>query len=176
MTLHDLVVTDIDGRRVPLRPFAGSVLLIVNLASRCGYTPQYQALEELQRRYGPRGFTVLGFPCDQFGHQEPGSNAQIRAFACDHYAVTFPLFAKIAVNGRDADPLYRHLKAAARGVLGSTAIKWNFTKFLVDPAGRVVARYAPFTPPQRLAGRIEALLAGRAASVHARGAQAHPEA
>jgi len=175
MTLHDLVVTAIDGRRVPLRAYAGSVLLIVNLASRCGFTPQYQGLEALQRRYGPRGFSVLGFPCDQFGHQEPGSNAQIRDFACNIYAVTFPLFAKIAVNGPDADPLYRHLKTAARGVLGSSPIKWNFTKFLVDPAGRVVARYAPLTPPQRLSGRIEALLAAPG-SVHARSAQAHPEA
>jgi len=174
MNLLEHVVTDIDGARRPLQEFAGRVLLIVNVASQCGFTPQYRGLEQLQQRYGPRGFAVLAFPCDQFGHQEPGSNAQIREFACTSYAATFALFAKIAVNGSAADPLFRHLKTAARGLLGTAAIKWNFTKFLVGRDGQVVARYGPATPPRRLARRIETLLA--APSVHARGAQPHPEA
>jgi glutathione peroxidase len=141
-----------------LREYAGQALLIVNVASRCGFTPQYAGLEALYRRYRDRGFTVLGFPCNQFGHQEPGDEQEIRRFCSTEYDVTFPLFAKVDVNGGQAHPLYQYLKKAAPGVLGSEAIKWNFTKFLADPYGRVVKRYAPNDPPEALAASIEAVL------------------
>ena len=144
---------------MPLAEYRGRVLLVVNTASQCGFTPQYGGLEALQRRYGPRGFTVLAFPCNQFGRQEPGDAAEIASFCTTKYDVTFPVFAKIAVNGAEADPLFRHLKQAAPGALGTEAIKWNFTKFLVGRDGRVVARYAPATAPEKLSAEIEKLLA-----------------
>ena len=147
-----------DGSPVSLDRYAGQVLLIVNTASKCGFTPQYDGLEALHRRYAPRGFEVLGFPCNQFGAQEPGDAAEIASFCSLTYDVTFPVFAKIEVNGAGADPLFERLKREAPGVLGSTAIKWNFTKFLVDRTGKVVQRYAPTTKPEQIAADIEALL------------------
>ena len=147
-----------DGSPVSLDRYAGQVLLIVNTASKCGFTPQYDGLEALHRRYAPRGFEVLGFPCNQFGAQEPGYAAEIASFCSLTYDVTFPVFAKIEVNGAGADPLFERLKREAPGVLGSTAIKWNFTKFLVDRTGKVVQRYAPTTKPEQIAADIEALL------------------
>jgi len=157
MTVTDFTVRTAEGER-SLSDHAGQVLLIVNVASKCGFTPQYAGLEALYRQYGPRGFTVLGFPCNQFGAQEPGDAAEIANFCTTSYDVTFPIFAKVEVNGADADPLYDYLKTGAPGVLGSKAIKWNFTKFLVDRTGRPVRRYAPTTKPEELAAEIEALL------------------
>ena len=157
-SVHDFSARRIDGAEQPLADYAEQVLLIVNVASRCGFTPQYAGLEALWRKYRERGFAVLGFPCNQFGAQEPGSEAEIARFCNTQYDVSFPLFAKVAVNGDGAHPLYRHLKAAAPGLLGSEAIKWNFTKFLVDRHGRVVSRHAPTTPPADMEKRIEALL------------------
>ena len=151
-------VTAADGSTADLSAWAGTVLLIVNTASQCGFTPQYEGLEALHRRYGHRRFAVLGFPCNQFGAQEPGDAAEIARFCSLTYDVTFPMFAKIDVNGNDAAPLFRHLKAAAPGVLGTSRIKWNFTKFLVDREGAIVRRYAPTTKPEALAPDIEALL------------------
>ncbi|GAA3721297.1 glutathione peroxidase [Sphingomonas cynarae] len=157
MIATDFTVRTAEGER-SLSDHAGQVLLIVNVASKCGFTPQYIGLEALYRQYGPRGFTVLGFPCNQFGAQEPGDAAEIANFCTTSYDVTFPIFAKVEVNGANADPLYEYLKAGAPGVLGSKAIKWNFTKFLVDRTGRPVRRYAPTTKPEELAADIEALL------------------
>jgi glutathione peroxidase len=157
--LHDFEARRLDGEMASLSAFAGEVLLIVNVASKCGFTPQYEGLEALWRAYRDRGFAVLGFPCDQFGHQEPGDAAAIGAFCSASYDVTFPLFAKIEVNGGNAHPLYRFLKAQAPGLLGTQAIKWNFTKFLVDRKGRVVKRYAPTDRPAAIAADIEKLLA-----------------
>ncbi|WP_439533702.1 glutathione peroxidase [Polymorphobacter sp.] len=148
----------IDGRNTSLAEWRGQVLLIVNTASKCGFTPQYEGLEALQKRFGPRGFAVLGFPCNQFGAQEPGDAAEIASFCSTKFDVSFPLFAKVDVNGDDAHPLFKELKKAAPGLLGSEAIKWNFTKFLVDRSGRVVDRFAPTTTPESLADVIEALL------------------
>jgi glutathione peroxidase len=148
--IYDITVTDIDGTPFTLERYRGHVLLIVNVASRCGYTPQYQGLEAAYRRHKDDGLIVLGFPCDQFGHQEPGSDADIREFCATSYDVTFPLFSKINVNGADAHPLYRFLKSAKKGLLGTEAIKWNFTKFLVDRDGRVVARYGPGDTPEAI--------------------------
>lgn len=156
--ITDLPVTAADGSATDLSAFAGDVLLIVNTASQCGFTPQYAGLEALQRRFGARGFSVLAFPCNQFGGQEPGDALQIADFCTTRFDVSFPLFAKVAVNGADAAPLWQALKAAAPGVLGTRAIKWNFTKFLVDRSGRVVARYAPNASPETIAPAIEALL------------------
>jgi glutathione peroxidase len=160
-SLHDIEVKTIDGEPKPLAAYAGKALLIVNVASKCGFTPQYQGLEALYRQYKDRGFAVLGFPCDQFGHQEPGNEADIRNFCSLTYEVSFPLFSKIEVNGPGAHPLYQHLKKAMPGLLGTEGIKWNFTKFLVDPQGKVVARYAPTDKPAGLAKSIEALLPTR---------------
>ncbi len=157
--LYEIDLDTIDGRKVKLSEYAGKVLLVVNVASRCGFTPQYEALEALWRRYRDRGFAVLGFPCDQFGHQEPCDEAQIRAFCTLSYDVTFPLFAKTEVNGAKAHPLYRALKAAAPGFLGTEGIKWNFTKFLLDREGLFVRRYAPTERPETFAEAIEGLLA-----------------
>ena len=157
-SVHDHVATTIDGQSQRLAEYASRVLLIVNVASRCGFTPQYEGLEALYRRLAPKGFAVLGFPCDQFGHQEPGDEAAIRDFCSTSYDVTFPMYAKIEVNGANAHPLYAYLKSAAPGILGSTAIKWNFTKFLVDGSGQAIARFAPTDTPAQLAGRIESLL------------------
>lgn len=156
--LPDLALTRLDGQPGRLRDFSGQVLLVVNVASRCGFTPQYTGLEALHRRLQARGLAVLGFPCDQFGHQEPGDAEAIRQFCSLNYEVSFPLFAKVAVNGANAHPLYRWLKQEAPGLLGSEAIKWNFTKFLVDADGRVVRRFAPTQTPEALAQHIEPLL------------------
>jgi glutathione peroxidase len=157
-TIGDFTARDITGAEVPLARFLGQVTLVVNTASKCGFTPQYQGLEKLQAELGPRGFTVLGFPCNQFGKQEPGSEAEIARFCRTSYDVKFPLFSKIDVNGPAAHPLYAWLKDKARGLFGSRKVKWNFTKFLVDRQGQVVARFAPATPPDKIRQRIEALL------------------
>ena len=158
-TAYDFTATDIDGSTRPLDQFRGKVLLIVNVASQCGFTPQYAGLEKLAREYGPRGLVVLGFPCDQFGHQEPGDEAEIKDFCSLRYDVTFPMFSKVDVNGSDAHPLWTWLKDEKGGFLGIDAIKWNFTKFLVGRDGHVVKRYAPTETPASLAGDIEAALA-----------------
>ena len=157
-TVHDFTARTIDGREQPMRDFMGKALLVVNVASKCGFTPQYTGLEALQRKLGPKGFAVLGFPCDQFGHQEPGDDAEIAKFCSLTYDVSFPMFAKVEVNGDSALPLYRHLKAEAKGILGTEAIKWNFTKFLVDRDGKVLKRYAPNDTPESLEKAIAALL------------------
>jgi len=158
MSLYEITAQRLDGAERDLAEFRGKVLLIVNVASKCGFTPQYAALEELHGRFGGRGFAVLGFPCNQFGAQEPGTAADIAAFCSSTYQVTFPMFAKIEVNGAGTHPLYRLLKSARPGVLGTESIKWNFTKFLVDRGGDVVARYAPKEVPAALVADIEALL------------------
>jgi glutathione peroxidase len=155
--IYDFSATSLAGAEVALKQFEGQVLLIVNTASACGFTPQYKGLEALQREFGPRGFSVLGFPCNQFGRQEPGDESQIQQFCSVNYGVSFPMFAKIDVNGGHAHPLYKYLKGEKSGLLGS-AIKWNFTKFLVNRAGQVVARHAPTTTPEALKKEIEALL------------------
>jgi glutathione peroxidase len=146
----DFRATGIDGSVVDMSAFRGQVLLIVNVASHCGYTPQYVGLEQLYRRHASRGFSVLGFPCNQFGRQEPGTNDEIWASCTTKYGVSFPLFAKIDVNGPGAHPLYQFLKAARKGLFGSGTIKWNFTKFLVDRAGQPIKRYGSTTPPEGL--------------------------
>jgi glutathione peroxidase len=158
MSIYEMTAKDIEGRELSLASLQGRVLVVVNVASRCGFTPQYAGLEALQRQYGDRGLTVLGFPCDQFGHQEPGDEAEIRNFCHTQYDVSFPMFSKIEVNGAGAHPLYAYLKSQAKGVLGTEAIKWNFTKFLIDREGRVVKRYAPQDKPEDLASDIEDLL------------------
>ncbi len=157
-SLYDFSVNDIDAQPQPLRDYAGRVLLIVNTASKCGFTPQYKGLEALHRKHEAKGLTVMGFPCDQFGHQEPGNEAEIKNFCSLNYDVRFPLFAKVEVNGKDAHPLFQHLKKEAKGLLGSEAIKWNFTKFLVDRDGRVVRRYAPTDTPESIERDIVELL------------------
>lgn len=156
--IYDFDAKTLDGKPVKLADYRGQVLLVVNTASECGFTPQYAGLEELYKKYRERDFAVLGFPCNQFGAQEPGDGEQIGAFCEKNYGVTFPMFEKIDVNGDAAHPLYQWLKQSAPGVLGSERIKWNFTKFLIDRAGHVKARYAPVTKPEQLAGDIEALL------------------
>lgn len=157
-TLYDIDAKTIDGATRSLRDYAGRTLLIVNVASRCGFTPQYAGLESLYRKFADRDFLVLGFPCNQFGAQEPGSDSEVAAFCSATYGVSFPMFAKIEVNGPNAHPLYRLLKHDAPGILGSEAIKWNFTKFLVDRDGKVMKRYAPNEAPQDIEKDIEALL------------------
>lgn len=159
-SLSDFTATGIDGRDVDLSTYAGRVVLVVNTASKCGFTPQYQGLQELQDTYGEEGLTVLGFPCDQFMHQEPGDEAEIVSFCEKNYGVTFPMFAKIDVNGDAAHPLYRWLREEKGGLLGG-GIKWNFTKFLIGRDGRVIDRYAPQTKPESIAGDIERALADR---------------
>ena len=154
----DIPLQTIDGRAATLGDFDGKALLIVNVASECGFTPQYAGLEALHRRFRGRGFAVLGFPCDQFGNQEPGDESAIRTFCSDKYEVTFPMFAKTNVNGDDAHPLYKALKKEAPGLLGTQAIKWNFTKFLLDRNHNVVRRYAPTDKPENLGLDIEAVL------------------
>ncbi len=156
--ITDFHVHAADGSDIDLSTYAGRVLLIVNTASKCGFTPQYEGLEALHRRYADRGSEVLGFPCNQFGHQEPGDAAEIATFCTLTYDVTFPMFAKIDVNGAHADPLFERLKRDAPGLLGTRAIKWNFTKFLLDRRGKVVRRYAPTMKPEDVAADIEALL------------------
>lgn len=157
-SVYDFTATNITGAELPLRTFEGQVLLIVNTASACGFTPQYAQLEALHRRLAPRGFSVLGFPCNQFGGQEPGDSQTIAAFCSQTYDVTFPLFARIEVNGDNAHPLYHFLKRERPGILGSEAIKWNFTKFVVDRYGKVVARHGSTTKPDALTKDIESLL------------------
>ena len=157
-SIYDFSVNDIQGRSQKLDRYKDKVMLIVNVASKCGFTPQYKGLEALYEKLHARGLEILGFPCNQFGSQEPGSEKQIAQFCELNYGVTFPMFAKIAVNGDQAAPLYQYLKKEKPGLLGSEAIKWNFTKFLVDRKGNVVERYAPNVEPQAIAGDIEKLL------------------
>lgn len=157
-SVTDLEVRAADGGIASLDTWRGKVLLIANTASKCGFTPQYEGLEQLHRDYAERGFEVLGFPCNQFGAQEPGDAAEIATFCSTVFDVTFPMFAKVDVNGPGADPLFDRLKREAPGLLGSKAIKWNFTKFLIDRKGRAVRRYAPQTKPEDLRKNIEALL------------------
>lgn len=156
--IYDFTAKTLDGAEKSLAEFSGQVLLIVNTASKCGFTPQYEGLEALYRKYGARGFSVLGFPCNQFGAQEPGDAAEIAQFCSRTYDVTFPIFAKIDVNGAESHPLYQFLKGEAKGMLGSEAIKWNFTKFIVGRKGEVAGRFAPTTTPKELEGEIEKLL------------------
>jgi glutathione peroxidase len=156
-TAYDFTAETIEGERQDLASYRGKAILIVNVASQCGFTPQYEGLQALYDRYAERGLVVLGFPCDQFGHQEPGSADEIQSFCTTNYGVTFPMFAKIDVNGDSAHPLYGWLTGEARGVLGKR-IKWNFTKFLVDPTGAVVKRYAPTTKPEEIQDDVELVL------------------
>jgi glutathione peroxidase len=158
MSIYDIEARTIDGNVLKLDAFKGKVLLIVNVASKCGFTPQYAGLEQLYRKFKDRGFEILGFPCDQFGHQEPGDEAEIKQFCSLTYDVTFPMFGKIDVNGDHAHPLYQHLKREQPGVLGTQSTKWNFTKFLVDRNGKVLARYAPKDEPASLEQAIEKAL------------------
>jgi len=158
MNICDFSMRTIDGMDLPFSKYRDHVLLIVNVASQCGFTPQYAGLEALYKKYRERGFEVLGFPCDQFGHQEPGDEAEIKKFCSLTYGVSFPMFAKIKVNGAGADPLYAYLKGARPGLLGSEAIKWNFTKFLVGKDGVPIKRYAPADKPERIEADIEAAL------------------
>lgn len=157
MSVYDFTVKNATGDDVPMSEFAGKVLLIVNTASKCGNTPQYEGLEKLQQTYGEQGFSVIGFPCNQFGGQEPGSDEDIQEFCSINYHTTFPVMAKIDVNGSDADPLYKYMKKQQRGADGST-IEWNFAKFLIDRDGNVVKRYIPKAQPSDVAVDIEALL------------------
>ena len=156
--IYDFSVKDIHGKNVKLAKYKGKALLIVNTASKCGFTPQYKGLEALYKKMHGKGLEILGFPCNQFGAQEPGSETEIASFCELNYGVTFPLFAKVDVNGDGAAPLYTYLKKAKPGLLGSEAIKWNFTKFLVDRKGKVVERYAPNAEPASLAGDVQKLL------------------
>ena len=149
-SIYDFTVTDIDGNERRLDAWKDKTLLIVNVASKCGFTPQYAGLEALYEKFQEQGFAVLGFPCDQFGHQEPGDEAEIKNFCALTYDVKFPMFAKIDVNGANTHPLYKYLKHEAKGLLGSEAIKWNFSKFLVDKDGKVVKRYAPTDTPESI--------------------------
>lgn len=158
-SVFDFSAADLRGQPQPLAQWRGKVLLIVNTASACGFTPQYAGLQALQDRYGPQGFSVLAFPCNQFGAQEPGDAAEIADFCTVNYDVTFPVFAKIDVNGSGADPLFERLRKDAPGLMGTTSIKWNFTKFLVDRSGKTVRRYAPNDTPESLRADIEKLLA-----------------
>jgi len=158
-TIDDFSALQMNGKSMPLKKFKGKPLLIVNTASACGFTPQFAGLEALHQAYGSRGLVVLGFPCNQFGAQDPGSNAEIAEFCQLNYGVSFPMLAKIDVNGAHADPLYQWLAAEAPGLLGSKAIKWNFTKFLVGKDGAVLRRYAPTDTPESLATDIEVALA-----------------
>ena len=157
-SLYDFEALSIDGKSVSLDQYRGKPLLIVNTASACGFTPQFGGLEKLHQTYGHRGLVVLGFPCNQFGSQDPGSNDEIAGFCQRNFGVTFPMMSKIDVNGAEAHPLYQWLSAEAPGLLGSKAIKWNFTKFLVGKDGRVIKRYAPQDAPVKLAKDIEAAL------------------
>jgi glutathione peroxidase len=158
MSIYDIEVKTIDGRHQKMDVYRGKTLLIVNVASQCGFTPQYEGLQALYEQHRDKDFAVLGFPCNQFGHQEPASEAEIQRFCSTTYNVTFPLFAKIDVNGAGAHPLYRHLKSEKKGLLGSEAIKWNFTKFLVGPDGAVLKRYAPTDTPATIGADLKSLL------------------
>ena len=156
--IFNIPLTTIDGTPTTLAPYRGQVLLIVNVASRCGFTGQYSGLEKLYTQFRERGFVVLGFPCNQFGNQEPGDEGSIKEFCSLTYKVSFPMFAKIEVNGEGTHPLYQELKSRGKGLLGSEAIKWNFTKFLIDRSGSSVVRFAPTTAPESLQSEIEKLL------------------
>lgn len=158
MSLPDLILQRLDGTELPLSPLQGQVVLVVNVASRCGFTPQYTGLEALYRELGPRGLVILGFPCDQFGHQEPGDAEEIARFCSLDYPVSFPIMAKCEVNGEQAHPFYQWLKKEKPGLLGLENVKWNFTKFLIDRDGKVVDRFAPTTKPESLRDNILALL------------------
>jgi glutathione peroxidase len=158
MTIYEIPVKTIDGKTQTMEAYRGKVLLIVNVASKCGFTPQYAGLEALYQKYRDRGLIILGFPCDQFGHQEPGTEEEIQSFCSLTYNVTFPMFAKVNVNGDDTHPLYQFLKAEKKGTLGTQSIKWNFSKFLVNRTGEVVERYGSSTEPASLEKDIEALL------------------
>jgi glutathione peroxidase len=155
---YDFTAKTIDGTEQPLSSYRGKPLLVVNVASKCGFTPQYAGLEALYRKFHERGLEVLGFPCDQFGHQEPGDENEIKSFCAINYGVTFPMYSKIEVNGANAHPLYKWLKSEKAGVLGTEAIKWNFTKFLIDRAGSVVRRYAPTDTPEKIEKDLVAVL------------------
>ena len=157
-TFYDITCHTITGVEQPLSTYKNKVLLIINTASKCGFTPQFQGLEALYKRYQAQGFEVLGFPCNQFGGQDPGSHEEILNFCQTNFGVSFPMFAKIEVNGLNTHPLYQHLKNQAPGLMGSKAIKWNFTKFLVDKSGRVQERFAPTTKPEDIASTIQGLL------------------
>ncbi|MFS1514608.1 glutathione peroxidase [Chengkuizengella sp. SCS-71B] len=158
MSVYEYTVQTIKGEEKSLQDFEGKVLLIVNTASKCGFTPQYKQLQELHETYNEQGLVVLGFPCNQFGEQEPGEESDIESFCELNYGVTFSMFAKVDVNGKDAHPLFTYLKEVAPGLLGSKGIKWNFTKFLIDKSGKAVARYAPKTNPLEMKNEIEKLL------------------
>jgi glutathione peroxidase len=158
MSIYDIDVMTIEGRPQKMDAYRGKALLVVNVASKCGFTPQYTGLQALYERYKEKGFTVLGFPCDQFGHQEPGDEAEIQSFCSTNYKVTFPLFAKIDVNGSDAHPLYKLLKSEKKGLLGSESIKWNFTKFLVGADGSILKRYAPQDTPEKIGEDLASIL------------------
>ena len=158
MSIYDFEVKTIDGAKTTLQPYKGKVLLIVNVASKCGFTYQYEGLEKLYKTYKDKGLVVLGFPCNQFSNQEPGNEEEIKNFCSLTYDVTFPMFSKIDVNGENAHPLYVYLKKEQSGLLGSEGIKWNFTKFLVDKNGKVVDRFAPATTPESLEETIKELL------------------
>lgn len=157
-TIYDFQVNNIDGNPVSLSNYRDKVLLIVNVASKCGFTQQYKGLQELYEQHGPKGLMILGFPCNQFGKQEPGSESEIKQFCELNYHVTFPLFQKIEVNGKNAHPLFQYLKEQAKGALGTLSVKWNFTKFLVNKKGEVIRRFAPIDTPKSLTSGIEALL------------------
>ena len=157
-SIHDFEAQSITGETVSLSQYKGQVLLIVNTASKCGFTPQFEGLEALWKSHGPKGLAILGFPCNQFGSQDPGSNDEIAGFCQRNYGVSFPMMAKVDVNGPQAHPLYQHLVEAAPGILGTKAIKWNFTKFLVGKDGKVIKRYAPNEAPEALRGDIEKAL------------------
>lgn len=158
MSVYDFSVKTVEGKMISMKNFENKVLLIVNVASKCGLTPQYEGLEKLYGEHKAKGFEILGFPCNQFGAQEPGNEEEIKSFCNLNYNVSFPLFAKIEVNGPNADPLYEYLKSEKKGLLGTKAVKWNFTKFLVDRQGLVVKRHSPQTKPEALAKDIAALL------------------
>jgi glutathione peroxidase len=157
-SVYDFSAKAIDGSEKSLGEYRGKALLIVNVASKCGFTPQYRGLEAMYRRLKDKGFEILGFPCDQFGHQEPGDEAEIQSFCSTTYDVTFPLFSKIDVNGNGAHPLYKYLKSEEKGLLGTESIKWNFTKFLVDKQGNVIKRFAPKDSPESIEKDIERVL------------------
>ena len=158
MSIYDFEATTIDGQPQKMDTYRGKTLLIVNVASECGFTPQYTGLQELHDRFKDKGFAVLGFPCDQFGHQEPGSEEQIRNFCSTNYSITFPMFSKVEVNGDDAHPLYKYLRSEREGLLGTESIKWNFTKFLVGSDGAVLKRYAPTDTPESIGADLARIL------------------
>lgn len=157
-TVYDFQAKDIDGAERSMADYKGKAMLVVNTASKCGFTPQYKGLEKLHRDYASKGLVVLGFPCDQFGHQEPGDEAEIKNFCSLSYDVSFPMFAKVEVNGGNAHPFYKYLKKQAKGILGTEVIKWNFTKFLVDKNGKVVRRYSPTDTPESIEKDLAAVL------------------